>query len=289
MVESNATRAWSRRDKNPMTDLPKAHEVHDASESSQATLHSVGQRLLEWETYVTVDAWKNFMETTIDTLQHQALHKVHADLALSKTVSTPHATHSQRTTWFKVQQRTSRPMEEPLQKGCSPERLVTRERTHSPPACDHRLLGQEPARVDPQGIVMGIKGHPILKKPKPMVMMSKPRNEGRALISFLDDPLVVELKVASTLVHRIVVDRGSSANIIIWDCVKKLKHPRKDITPLAQYRNLEVNFLIVDVPTVYDIIIVRLTLYKVKAITVPYLSQIQYKADDGCVGKLYAE
>jgi len=95
------------------------------------------------------------------------------------------------------------------------------------------------------------RGHPVSI---PTIVFNV--HEGRVLISFDDDPMVVKLKLASTLVHRIVVDRGSSADIIIWDCVKKLKHLRRDITPLVQYRNLEVDFLIVDVPTVYDIIIV---------------------------------
>jgi len=48
-----------------------------------------------------------------------------------------------------------------------------------------------------------------------------------------DDPMVVELKVVSALVCRILIDTGSLANIITWDYLKKLKHSEKDITPLV--------------------------------------------------------
>ncbi|KAJ8428181.1 hypothetical protein Cgig2_015622 [Carnegiea gigantea] len=74
---------------------------------------------------------------------------------------------------------------------------------------------------------------------------------------------------------------GSSADIITWDCLKRLKHSGREITPLvhpilgfrgqefghrSKARNLEVDFLVVDVPTAYNVILGRLTLHKVKAI-----------------------
>jgi len=37
MVVSDGTRAWSRRDKNPIVDMLEAHEVQDSYESSRAT------------------------------------------------------------------------------------------------------------------------------------------------------------------------------------------------------------------------------------------------------------
>ncbi|KAJ8434595.1 hypothetical protein Cgig2_025021 [Carnegiea gigantea] len=94
-----------------------------------------------------------------------------------------------------------------------------------------------------------------------------------------DDPLVVEIKVASTIVLRVLIDMGSSVNIITWDCLKMLMHPRRDIIPLVhpilgfsgqevnptgmicllvrfgnklRSKNLEVDFLVVDVPTAYN-------------------------------------
>ncbi|XP_048493937.1 uncharacterized protein LOC125494423 [Beta vulgaris subsp. vulgaris] len=47
-----------------------------------------------------------------------------------------------------------------------------------------------------------------------------------------DDPLVIELKVANSRVRRVLVDSGSSADIITLECLKKLKYSEKDVTPL---------------------------------------------------------
>jgi len=68
MVVRDAMRAHSRRDKTPMADDPVAPEVQDASESSRANPHSVGQRPPQREVYVTTDALKNFMTTMTDTI-----------------------------------------------------------------------------------------------------------------------------------------------------------------------------------------------------------------------------
>ncbi|KAJ8433484.1 hypothetical protein Cgig2_004422 [Carnegiea gigantea] len=48
-----------------------------------------------------------------------------------------------------------------------------------------------------------------------------------------DDPLVVELKVANALACQILIDTGSSTDIIAWECLQKLKYLGKDITPLV--------------------------------------------------------
>jgi len=84
-----------------------------------------------------------------------------------------------------------------------------------------------------------------------------------------------------------LIATGSFIDIIIWDCLKKLKHPGREIIPLAhpflplgtrliclplcfgdkaKARNLEVDFLVVDVPMGYNVILGRPTLHKVKAI-----------------------
>ncbi|KAJ8446299.1 LOW QUALITY PROTEIN: hypothetical protein Cgig2_005830 [Carnegiea gigantea] len=64
---------------------------------------------------------------------------------------------------------------------------------------------------------------------------------------------------------------------------------RSDPAPTAIWglaRNLEVDFLVVDVPMTYNVILGRLTLYRVKAVIASYLLELQYKADDGRVMKL---
>ncbi|KAJ8431038.1 LOW QUALITY PROTEIN: hypothetical protein Cgig2_022980 [Carnegiea gigantea] len=51
-------------------------------------------------------------------------------------------------------------------------------------------------------------------------------------------------------------------------------------------KNVEVDFLVIDVPTAYNIILGRPTLHKVKAVITPYLLQLQFEADDGNVGTI---
>jgi len=51
-------------------------------------------------------------------------------------------------------------------------------------------------------------------------------------------------------------------------------------------KSLEVNFLVVDVPTAYNVILGRPTLHKVTAVIALYLLQLQFEADDGSIGEL---
>jgi len=64
-----------------------------------------------------------------------------------------------------------------------------------------------------------------------MPTMTFSRTEGSPITTPHDDPLVVELKVATTLVHRILHDIGNSADIITRKCLQKLKCLGKDIIP----------------------------------------------------------
>ncbi|KAJ8434058.1 LOW QUALITY PROTEIN: hypothetical protein Cgig2_012660 [Carnegiea gigantea] len=84
-----------------------------------------------------------------------------------------------------------------------------------------------------------------------------------------DDPMVVELKVASALVRKILIDTGSLANIITWDYLKKLKHPKRISHPYC--------------------IRSWLTLHKVQAAIPLYLLQIQYEVDNGSARKLFGD
>ncbi|KAJ8422259.1 hypothetical protein Cgig2_029102 [Carnegiea gigantea] len=86
---------------------------------------------------------------------------------------------------------------------------------------------------------------------------------------------------------------GSSVDIITWDYLKRLMHPGRDLVPMAnpilgfegqevnptrmiclpvrfgdknKFKSLEVDFLVVDVPTAYNVIIGRPTLHRVKAV-----------------------
>jgi len=51
-------------------------------------------------------------------------------------------------------------------------------------------------------------------------------------------------------------------------------------------RNLEVDFLVVDVPTAYNVILGRLNLHRVKEVLAPYLLQLQFEVDDESIGMM---
>ncbi|KAJ8431172.1 hypothetical protein Cgig2_019848 [Carnegiea gigantea] len=97
------------------------------------------------------------------------------------------------------------------------------------------------------------------------------------------------MKIASAIVQRILIDMGSSIDIITWDCLKKLAHPGRDIVPLVhpildfggqevnptrmirlpvcfgnklRSKNLDIDFLVVDVPTAYNMILGGPTVHK---------------------------
>jgi len=52
---------------------------------------------------------------------------------------------------------------------------------------------------------------------------------------------------------------------------------------------VDVNFLVVDVPLAYNVIIGHPTLGTIKAVIAPYLLLVQYELDDGRVRKLFGD
>nr|XP_021851788.1 uncharacterized protein LOC110791347 [Spinacia oleracea] len=131
-----------------------------------------------------------------------------------------------------------------------------------------------------------------------------------------DDPLVIELNVANLKVKRILVDTGSSSDIINLACLNRLEHDPKTIEkihyhiiefggstihpqgiislPLRvggrhQSRNLNVRFLIVKDLTAYNIILGRTTLNQEKAIFVTHLMLMKYVCDKGMVGTIHGD
>ena len=99
------------------------------------------------------------------------------------------------------------------------------------------------------------------------------RKEASRYASPHNDPLAVEMKMVSAIIWQILIDMGSSIDIITWDCLKKLAHPGRNIVPLVHLilsfsgqevnhtgmirlpvrfgnkprsKNLEVDFLVVD-------------------------------------------
>lgn len=130
------------------------------------------------------------------------------------------------------------------------------------------------------------------------------------------DRLMLEMKITNSRVKRIIVDSGSSADIITLDCLRKLKYTEKDVTPTSQPligfgggyvyplgfaklavrleeggkgRSLPVDFLVVDTPLPYNAIMGRPTMNKIKATISVYQLLLQYETDKGHVRKIYGD
>ncbi|KAJ8431089.1 hypothetical protein Cgig2_016074 [Carnegiea gigantea] len=101
-----------------------------------------------------------------------------------------------------------------------------------------------------------------------------PETRGPTLYLPHNGPLVVEMKVASAIIRRILIDTRRLVDIITWDCLKKLKHIRREIArlehPILGFGGQECHSG-------------WLTLHKVKAVTASYLFQLQFEADDGSI------
>ncbi|KAJ8432400.1 LOW QUALITY PROTEIN: hypothetical protein Cgig2_010002 [Carnegiea gigantea] len=129
--------------------------------------------------------------------------------------------------------------------------------------------------------------------------------QGPHFTSVHNNPLVVEMKVASTILRRILIDMGSSVGIITWDCLKKLTYPGREIIPLVhpilRFEGQEVNSTgIIRLPLrlgdkikaknlEVDFLVVNPTLYKMKVVIAPYLLQLQFEADDGSIGTIQGD
>ncbi|XP_010693209.1 uncharacterized protein LOC104906188 [Beta vulgaris subsp. vulgaris] len=131
-----------------------------------------------------------------------------------------------------------------------------------------------------------------------------------------DDPLVVEMKIANLRVTRILINTGSSTDIISADCLSRLKfnenalvqvhhpiigfgggviHPMGTVTLPVRVedkeasRTLFVKFLVVRDLTAYNVILGRPTLNHIKAVIVTHLMLMKFECDGGRIGSLYED
>ncbi|XP_010669930.1 uncharacterized protein LOC104887045 [Beta vulgaris subsp. vulgaris] len=126
-----------------------------------------------------------------------------------------------------------------------------------------------------------------------------------------DDPLVVEMKIANLRVRQILIDTGSSTDIISADCLSRLKFDENDLVPVNHLimgfgggiihpmgtvtlpvrvgdkeasRTLFVKFLVVRDLTAYNVILGRPTLNHIKAVIVTHLMLMKFECDGGKIG-----
>ncbi|KAJ8446779.1 hypothetical protein Cgig2_016089 [Carnegiea gigantea] len=126
-------------------------------------------------------------------------------------------------------------------------------------------------------------------------------NDMHPLQTPYNDALVIQLKVANAMVRRILMETGSSVDIITLECLNKLQYSEKDLeAPEAlvvglpvwvgnkdNSRTIETNFLVLDIPVTYNVILGRPTLNAIKAAVAPYLLLVKFELDNRKAGKLY--
>nr|XP_009387769.1 PREDICTED: uncharacterized protein LOC103974627 [Musa acuminata subsp. malaccensis] len=123
-----------------------------------------------------------------------------------------------------------------------------------------------------------------------------------------DDALVISAKVANAQVRRIMVDIGSSADILYFDAFQKLGLARENLSPIcstltgftgdsisplgavtlpltlgnsSRSKTVMTTFLVVDLPTAYNAILGRPTLNKVRAVVSTYYQTIKFPTHAG--------
>ncbi|XP_021835955.2 uncharacterized protein [Spinacia oleracea] len=131
-----------------------------------------------------------------------------------------------------------------------------------------------------------------------------------------DDPLVVEIKISNMRVKCILIDTGSSSDIMSMECLSRLAHDPKTIEsihyPIIGFggsvihpigvinlpvrfgdrkdgQKMGVNFLIVKDLTAYNVILGRPTLNKIKAVVVTHLMLLKFVCDDGAIGTIHGD
>ena len=123
-----------------------------------------------------------------------------------------------------------------------------------------------------------------------------------------DDPLVIRVVVANKTVHRVLVDKGSSADIIFTSAFDKMDIGREKLDPVNTHlRGFSgekvlplgsiqlvltlgeppcqamtiMRFLIVDAPSAYNILLGRPSLNAIKAIPSAYHMMIKFPTVSG--------
>ncbi|XP_064937297.1 uncharacterized protein LOC135588878 [Musa acuminata AAA Group] len=123
-----------------------------------------------------------------------------------------------------------------------------------------------------------------------------------------DDALVISARVANAQVKRIMVDTGSSADILYFDAFQKLGLAKESMRPMGsaltgftgdsisplgaitlpltlgippRSKTVMTTFLVVDLPTAYNAILGRPTLNKVRAVVSTYYQTIKFPTHAG--------
>ncbi|XP_075640470.1 uncharacterized protein LOC142612237 [Castanea sativa] len=150
----------------------------------------------------------------------------------------------------------------------------------------------------------------MLRSDEPDIVFSE--RDGRDIRQPHDDPLVIMLRVKEFNIHRVLIDNKSSADIIYLPVFQQMKLDKRRIKPftsllvsfigdriipraiatltviagtyLAQITK-EVDFLIINCPSTYNIILGRPTLNRLRAATSTYYLKVKFPTAHG-VGEI---
>ncbi|XP_021774385.1 uncharacterized protein LOC110738331 [Chenopodium quinoa] len=128
-----------------------------------------------------------------------------------------------------------------------------------------------------------------------------------------DDPIVIECKVANQRIGRILIDTGSSSDLISHKCLTELKYRPESIQPVShplvgfgggvvhpigqvdlpvrlgekgKCRHMLIRFWVVEDLTAYNMILGRPTLSDSKAVIIASLMLLKFEKDDKTVGSI---
>ncbi|GMN74649.1 hypothetical protein TIFTF001_052422, partial [Ficus carica] len=133
-------------------------------------------------------------------------------------------------------------------------------------------------------------------------------DEADRLLHPHNDALVGEIRVANNVVRRVLIDNGSSADVMVMDAFSRLKIEGAELTPTKtplygfagdcvraagtirlpvtvgdgpEKATRMVEFIVVDRPSVYNVILGRPTLNALKAVVSTYHLTMKFPTNDG--------
>jgi len=131
-----------------------------------------------------------------------------------------------------------------------------------------------------------------------------------------DDPVVVTATIANWKVHKVLIDQGSSADVMYWSTFLKLNVPEKDVRLYTEpllgfagqqvhargyvdllttfgagpvYRTLNVWYILIEADTSYNVLIGRRTLNQLGAIVSTLHMAMKFPAPDGTIVTVRAD
>ncbi|GAU24176.1 hypothetical protein TSUD_84110 [Trifolium subterraneum] len=176
----------------------------------------------------------------------------------------------------------------------------------SPPREDDE---KEPKRIAVNTIVGGFTGggesraakkcylRRIIQETNMVAHISSPRapeisfshSDGEGVFSHDDDPLVIQVQILNCDVKRVLIDSGSSADIMYWEAFKAMQLAGEQLQPyngmLENAKTIKVRYLVVKTAfTSYNIIIGRPTFNTLGAVMSTLYLSMKYPLDDGRIG-----